>query len=361
MQILHFDPHSLVDFCADALAHLRVPQIHARLIGESLIAANLRAVDSHGIQLLLPYITQLKLGTVDPQTKGHVAVESGACLTYDGDNGLGQVVAKECVEHVLRLVQASGMAMVVARDSNHFGAAAFWGQQIARAGCIGVVTTNASPATPPWPGKSARLGTNPLCMTVPGSENGAWLLDMATTTVALGKIHNASYYGQSSIPAGWATDVNGDPTTDTRAALQGLATPLGGYKGTGLAMMVEILCALLSGGPMSTDVGTLRQDGDERLRISHMFLAVDARRFMGLEAFQGRIARLSESVRSAEPAAGYDEVLIAGEPEWRAEQQRLRDGIPLPERLYRELADATESLGVAAPSPISAAEATTGA
>ena len=357
-QTFRFEPLMLSNFCADALIRLRVPRPHAQLIADSLIAANLRAVDSHGIQMLLPYINQLALGSVDAGTKGHVVSESGACLTYDGDNGLGQVVADECTGHVLRLVRGNGLAMVVARNSNHFGAAAYWGQKMARAGCIGVVTTNASPATPPWQAKSARLGTNPLCMAVPGSEGGEWLLDMATTTVALGKIHNASYRGEPTIPAGWATNIHGDPTTDTQEALDGLATPLGGYKGSGLAMMVEILSAVLSGGPMSTEVGTLRQDGDARLRISHMFLAIEAQRFMSLESFQGRMAWLSELVKSAEPAVGYHEVMIAGEPEWRAEQQRLREGIPLPGRLCQELADAAKRLGIAPPLPIGAAEVT---
>jgi LDH2 family malate/lactate/ureidoglycolate dehydrogenase len=357
-QTFRFEPLTLSNFCADALICLRVPQPHAQLIADSLVAANLRAVDSHGIQMLLPYIKQLELGSVDAETTGGVASASGACLTYDGNNGLGQVVANECTEHALRLVRENGLAMVVARNSNHFGTAAYWGQKMARKGCIGVVTTNASPATPPWQGKSARLGTNPLCMAVPGSEGGGWLLDMATTTVAFGKIHNAAYYGEAIIPSGWATNIHGNPTTDTQEALDGLATPLGGYKGSGLAMMVEILSAVLSGGPMSTEVGTLRQDGDERLRVSHMFLAIDARRFMSLESFQGRMARLSEMVKSAEPASGYHEVMIAGEPEWRAEQQRLRDGIPLPGRLCQELADAAKRLGIEPPLAIGATEAT---
>jgi LDH2 family malate/lactate/ureidoglycolate dehydrogenase len=352
MPILHFQPAALIDFCTQALRYFGVPEAHATLTADSLIAANLRAVDSHGIQMLLPYIEQLEFKSMDATTIGEVVAESGACLTYDGQHGLGQVVANECVEHALRLVRQCGLAMVVARNSNHFGAAGYWGQKMARAGCISLITTNASPATPPWQGKSARLGTNPICLAVPGSEAGGWMLDMATSTVAFGKIHNLSYYAEVSIPAGWATDADGNPTTDTQTALSGMVTPVGGYKGSGLAMLVEVLSAVLSGGPMSSEVGTLRKEGDTHLRVSHMFLAIEAERFMSLGSFRSRMARLTEIVKSSAPATGYEEVLIAGEPERRAEAQRLREGIPLPERLYQELAQTARRLGIAPPASI---------
>ena len=129
------------------------------------------------------------------------------------------------------------MAMVVARESNHFGAAAWWAQKMRDAGQIGIVMCNASPIVPPWQGKQGRLGTNPICMSVPGP----WLLDMATTTVAAGRIFKAFINGQPEIPAGWAFDSEGVPTTDTTEAYKGMLMPLGGYKGSGLAMMVEIL------------------------------------------------------------------------------------------------------------------------
>ena len=126
-------------------------------------------------------------------------------------------------------------------ESNHFGAAAWWAQKMRAAGQIGIVMCNASPIVPPWQGKEGRLGTNPICMSVPGP----WLLDMATTTVAAGKVFKAFLNGQPEIPAGWAFDSEGVPTTDTKAAYKGMLMPLGGYKGSGLAMMVEILCSVL--------------------------------------------------------------------------------------------------------------------
>jgi LDH2 family malate/lactate/ureidoglycolate dehydrogenase len=335
------------------LVRAGVPDANALLVADSLIAANLRGVDSHGFQMLLPYLDQLHAGTMDPRTDGRPVLETGACLIYDGQNGLGQVVADRCVAHAARLAQVAGLALVAAREPNHFGAAAYWGQKLAAAGCIGIVMTNASPAAPPWQGKEARIGANPICMAVPGSESGGWLLDMATTTVALGKIHDASHREEATIPAGWASDAAGVPTTDTQAALRGRPTPLGGYKGSGLGLLVEFLTAGLSVGPMATDVGSLRY-GFEPLRVSHCFLAIDTARFCAPEEFRQRVEHLTHMIKSTPAAAGYDEVLVAGEPEWRAQQQRVHNGIPLPEQLLESVSARAETLAVPLPRPIGA-------
>jgi LDH2 family malate/lactate/ureidoglycolate dehydrogenase len=174
---------------------------------------------------------------------------------------------------------------------------------------------------------------------------------MATSTVALGKIHNAVWLGKSSIPPGWATDESGNPTTDPQAAISGFGTPLGGYKGTGLAMMAEILSSVLSGGPIGPEVGTLRA-GEEVPGVSHMFLAIDPERFLSLAEFLKRMQWFTESVKSSAPAPGYQEVLVANEPECRAEQGRMREGIPIPERLFEALAKVAQPFDVPLP-PVS--------
>lgn len=331
-----YSASELTDLGCSLLAKAGVSDDYARLVADSLVEANLRGVDSHGIQMLLPYLDQLAAGTMDPVTCGRPLSASGACMVYDGENGIGQVVANECVKHALRLALEHGVAVVTARNSNHFGAAAYWATKLTAEGCVAIVTSNASPAVPPWAGKEPRFGTNPLCMAVPGSENGAWLLDMATTTVSLGKMHAANYRGETSLPAGWATDRDGVPTTDMKTAIAGLPTPLGGYKGTGLALMAELLSAGLSGGPMSTDVGSLRH-GFVPLEISHAFLAIDMRRFQGLNVFGQRLERLTGVVKSTAPAIGHEEVLMAGEPENRMKAERSANGIPLPDALMESL------------------------
>jgi LDH2 family malate/lactate/ureidoglycolate dehydrogenase len=343
--IRHEDLHK---FCVDLLEAAGLPAAQSAFAVETLVAANLRGVDSHGVQLLVYYLEQLQRGDVDPRTDGRVISESGACLLYDGQNGMGQTISAICCDHAVRLARGSGLGLVLARDSSHFGAAAYWAQRIAASGMVGIVMCNASPIVPPWQGKQGRLGTNPICMCVPGGEEPAWLLDMATTTVAAGKILKASLSGEPTIPAGWAMDVDGVPTTDTGIALEHLLlSPLGGYKGSGLAMMVEILCGVLGGGALAMEIGTLRTAGP--MRPTQTFLAIDIQRFIPLADFRARMDRLIRDVKSAAPAEGYSEVLVAGEPEERMERERRCTGIPLAKGTWDKLAEAAGKLGVTVP------------
>jgi LDH2 family malate/lactate/ureidoglycolate dehydrogenase len=318
-----------------------VPAEQAKIAADCLVAANLRGVDSHGIQLVPFYVEQLLAGEVDGKADGRVASESGSCLVFDGQNALGQWVAEQCCGHAIRIAREHGVGFVTARESNHFGAAAWWALKLRDAGMLGIVMCNASPIVPPWQGKQGRLGTNPICVALPGP----WLLDMATTTVAAGKIFKAHINGQPEIPSGWAFDAEGVPTTDTEKAYYGMLMPLGGYKGSGLAMMVEILCAVLSGGAMANELGGLRWRGT-RVRVSQTFVAVDIARFMPLEEFTARMEKLVAIIKSTPAAPGYDEVLVAGDPEWRIEAERLKNGIPIADGNWEKLVKAAETVGV---------------
>ncbi len=326
-----------------------VPEDGASVTADSLVAANLRGVDSHGVQLLPHYVRQLRAGNMDPRTAGRILSESGGCLHYDGKNGLGQVVSWHCCGHAARLASTHGVGLVVARDSNHFGAAAYWAERITAAGQAALILCNAAPMVAPWQGREPRFGTNPICAAVPSQGGGAWLLDMATTTVAMGKIYKAAVCGEAAIPPGWAMDSKGQPTTDTREALDGgMLMPLGGYKGSGLAMLVEVFCAVLGGGALSTELGGIRILS-RPMRCSQWFLAIDVRRFMPLEEFQSRMEKLVGMVKSTRTAPGYDEVLVAGDPEWREEAERLSGGIPLAANLWEELLQIAGELGVTPP------------
>lgn len=332
------------------LIGLGVPAAKARLVAESLVAANLRGVDSHGVHLLPYYEEHIRRGNIDTTADGRVVSESAGCMVYDGDSGLGQWVSEICCRHAVRLAREHGLGMVVTRHSNHFGAAAFWGQRISGAGMIGVVMCDASPSVAPWQGREPRIGTNPICVSLPSSGRGGWLLDMATTTVAKNKILQAAANREPAIPAGWAMDAAGVPTTDTEEARRGLLMPLGGYKGSGLGMMVEILCAVLSGGAMSTAVGgTFLYN--RKMNTNQMFLAIDAARFLPAEEFQARMEHLVGLMKSAAPATGYDEVLVAGDPEWRMEERRRQEGIPVDAATWDRLAGLTASLHVPLPEP----------
>jgi LDH2 family malate/lactate/ureidoglycolate dehydrogenase len=337
---------SLTAFAYKLLTTAQVSHAKAEIVAKSLVAANLRRVDSHGLQLLPFYIELILMGNIDIHTDGRLVSESGGCMVYDAQNGIGQWISSLCCDHAIRLAQAQGLGLVIARESNHFGAAAFWAQRMSSGGMLGIVMCNASPLVAPWQGKDPRFGTNPICMSVPGPDT--WLLDMATTTVALGKILNAQFHGRTKIPADWAMDSDGVPTTDTQTALSGLLMPLGGYKGSGLAMMIEILCGVLGGGAMCTELGGIRVQG-QPMRTSQFFLAIDVARFMPLDEFEARMRTLVAMVKSSKTAKGFDEVLVAGEPEWRAEEERRRDGITLSEGVWQNLVAAAEKLGVPLP------------
>ncbi|MFN7922433.1 MAG: Ldh family oxidoreductase [Bryobacteraceae bacterium] len=317
----------------------------ARIMAESLVAASARGVDSHGMQLLPFYLAQLDDGRVDPKAEGRVVSESGAIAVFDGCNALGQVVADTCCDLAAKLAGAHGMGLVVARESNHFGAAGWWGQKIAGCGYIAMVLCNASSMVSPWQGRDPRWGTNPICVAVPG---GGWMLDMATTTVAMGRVYKAGIAKEETIPAGWAMDSEGAPTTLTAEALKGMLMPLGGYKGSGLAFLVELLTGGLSGGAMSTELGGLRVK-DRPFRVSQFFLAIDPERIMPAAEFEERKQKLIRMAKSSRPARGYDEVLVAGEPEWRSEAERLKTGIPVEANLWGQLVEWAGRLGVAVP------------
>jgi LDH2 family malate/lactate/ureidoglycolate dehydrogenase len=289
----------LTDFCVRILTAAGVPQHKADITATSLVASNLRGVDSHGIQLLPFYLDQLLAGEVDAKADGHVISEHGSCLMFDAESSLGQWVGEVCCGHAVRIASSQGMALVISRNSNHFGAAAWWAQKMRAAGQIGIVMCNASPIVPPWQGKEGRMGTNPICMSVPGP----WLLDMAT---------------------------------------------LGGYKGSGLAMMVEILCSVLSGGLMSTEIGGIRQRG-RKVGNSQLFMAIDIAHFMPVDEFTARVEKLVALMKSTPAAPGYDEVMVAGDPEWRTEAKRREKGIPIADGNWDSLCKAAARVSVGAP------------
>ncbi len=192
-----FADHVLTEFAGSLLEAVGVPASKAALVASSLVAANLRGVDTHGVQLLAFYLERLERGEINARAEGRVVSESGGCLVYDGENGLGQVISNICCEHAGRLAKQQGVACVAVRESNHFGCAAFWARKISEAGCIGIVMCNASAIVPPWQGREGKVGTNPICMSIPGDGGRPWLLDMATTTVAAGKIFKA-FHGRAS-------------------------------------------------------------------------------------------------------------------------------------------------------------------
>jgi LDH2 family malate/lactate/ureidoglycolate dehydrogenase len=306
-------------------------------MAECLVRTNLRAVDSHGVQLLPHYVAQIERGEIDLAARGQVLRETGCAMVFDGQHGLGQVTSPICCDHAVRLARQHGIGMVAVREANHFGAAFLWTERMAAAGMIGVAMCDASMQVPPWQGREPRLGTNPISVAVPHPSGEGWLLDMATTTIAYAKLERMMIEGKSEVPHGWALDVEGVPTNQTAAAR--LLMPLGGYKGSGLAVMVEILTGVLAGGEaFGTRVTGMRQAG-RPTRTNQTFLAIDVSRFLPLEEFHARMEWLAAEIRSAAPARGYDEILLAGDPERRAEAERRAHGIPIPGAIWETVVE----------------------
>lgn len=340
---------NLRDFTTQLFVAAGVSPDESAAMAEALVLTNLRGVDSHGVQLLPHYIGQIERGEVNLGAKGHVVSESGACIVYDAENALGQVTAAICAEHASRLARAFGLGMVVARECNHFGAAFLWSRVMSSHGYIGVTMCDASMLVPPWQGREPRFGTNPICVSVPHPDGKGWLLDMATSAIAHAKLEQAKLRGEQTIPHGWSLDREGLPTTDMATALNGFLMPLGGYKGSGLGMMVEILSGVLAGGAtFGTHVTGLRHKG-RPMRANQTFLAIDVARFLPLDDFYARMDWLIKEVKSAQPARGYDQVLVAGEPEARAMVERTVNGIPIPDGVWATIAETAQRLGVAAP------------
>ncbi len=321
------------------------PNAAAGLVSHSLVSANLRGVDSHGVQLLPLYIQQIEQGNLDPLATGNIVSSNAACLLFDGECAFGQVAAAHCCDHAVRLADEHGIGFVTARNSNHFGAAAYWGNRIKDSGKIGIVLCNASPLVAPWQSKQPVMGTNPICVAVPGP----WLLDMATSAVAFNRIYDAAMRNATAIPDGWALNASGAPASTPAEAMRGSVMPLGGlvagFKGTGLAA-VEVLCSVLGGGPMGREVGSMRAGG--RMNVSQTFIAIDIKRFLPVEQFEQRMEHFVAMMKSAPVAEGFSEVLVAGDPQWRTEKQRATDGIPIPEATWKQINRAADKLAVAA-------------
>jgi LDH2 family malate/lactate/ureidoglycolate dehydrogenase len=217
--------------------------------------------------------------------------------------------------------------VVSVRRSTHFGMAASYVLQALDAGLISLVFSNASPAMPPWGARTALFGTNPFAAGAPAGRHPPFLLDMSPAVAARGKIRRAERRGEM-IPLGYALDGEGRPTTDPKAALGGVVLPIGGYKGSGLAMLMDILGGVISGANFGGDVGDQYKAYDRPQDVGHFFLAMRPDLFVPERDYRARMDTLIERVRACPTAEGVDEVLIAGEPERRYEEERRRSGIP---------------------------------
>jgi L-2-hydroxycarboxylate dehydrogenase (NAD+) len=344
-------------FCAGVFRRLGVPDDDAALAADVLSAADRRGIDSHGVARLRTYVDLLAAGRINPRPELRVVRECASTATVDGDNGLGLVVGPKANALALEKAERCGSGWVAVCGTNHFGIAGYYVLRALERDMIGWAMTNTSKAVAPLWGASRMLGTNPLAIAFPGREEPPIVLDMSTCAVPLGKVEMAARRGEA-IPPGWAIDGEGHPTTDPQAMIEGGALlplggsrELGGHKGYGLAVAVDVLSAVLSGanwGPF-TPPFALHQPEPERLvgkGIGHLFGAMRIDAFRDPYDFKSQIDDLVRTLRATRPAPGSAGPLLPGDPEREAERERDAHGIPLLSVVLEDLQDISRQTGV---------------
>jgi LDH2 family malate/lactate/ureidoglycolate dehydrogenase len=324
------------------------PRDQARISADVLTAADCLGIDSHGITLIPLYDELIRSGMVATDPDIRVVRDFGATAVIDGGGGFGQGPSVWAMDLAVEKARAFGIGAVAVRNSNHFGAAGIYALRAAEKGFVGLATTAVFKASiVPTHGREARFGTNPIAFAAPAERNRPFLLDMATSTVALGKFKLYARDGKT-MPAGWALDEAGRPQTDPNQALvDRLMTPLGGgrdtggHKGYGLAAMVEILSTTLAGASYAP----LRPAGAERNDVGHFHLAMHPQAFRDAGEFESDLDALVDALRATPPADPGQPVVVAGDPEYAARERRRREGIPVPRSLLALIQDVAERSG----------------
>jgi LDH2 family malate/lactate/ureidoglycolate dehydrogenase len=323
----------------EALGNAGLPGDEADIVADCFVDASLRGIDTHGVNMLPEYLDRiLAKGWVIPST-ARVVDRRGATALVDGGAGLGQVTARLAMSEATMLAADHGIGLVGARNSSHFGAAGYFARMATEHAMIGMVFTNASPAMAPEGGADRLLSNNPWAIAVPSGDECPLVLDIANSIVARSRIRMAAQLGDS-IPSTWAMNVDGEPTTDAREALRGSLLPMGGHKGYGIALMVDVLSGILTGSSYGPDVGppfqiALDDSPDGRAPeyapqgVGHLMIAIDASVFRPLEDFKDEVGRMNGRLRESRPASGRKTVMVPGDPECATELVRRRDGIPV--------------------------------
>jgi LDH2 family malate/lactate/ureidoglycolate dehydrogenase len=337
----------LHSFCCDALCAVGVPPESAALTADSLTQADARGLASHGLARLLPqYLNRLRRGSTRPLPRISVVRSRTGAALIDGDGGLGQVVGRAAMAHAIELARTGGVGVVGVRNSSHFGTGAFFVEQAIHADMIGMALTNAPANMPPAGGRSRYFGTNPLALGVPCGEERPIVLDMATSVVARGKIVMAQKEGKA-IPPGWAIDEYGIPTEDAAAALRGAVLPMAGYKGAGLALMIDALCGVLTGAAFGAHIVDLYSDGAAQQDVGHFFMALAIDTFMPVEMFKARMDMFVREVRDQPRQPGVERILLPGELEYEMAEHSRREGVMLSPTALRELDECAAALEIA--------------
>lgn len=327
---------ALADLATRALAGLGLEARDAADCARILVLGELMGLTTHGVGRIESYGERIDLGGIKARPAIRVERVAPAMARVDGDNGVGQLVGMRALEAAMALARETGVGAVFARASNHFGPVAPYSLIAAEAGFASIIGSNATTTIAPTGGREARLGNSPVGFCVPNPGGRPVILDMALSMVARAKIRNAARRGEA-IPPTWATDRDGNPTTDPKAALDGFLLPIGGHKGYGLALIVDLFAGLLSGAAYLTRVSSWSENPEAPQDLGHFFLLIDASRLGPADWLAARMRDFAAILHDTPPADPAAPVLLPGEIELDRLDLHRRDGLALDPALLAKL------------------------
>ncbi|MCM3790248.1 Ldh family oxidoreductase [Domibacillus indicus] len=340
------DPGTLTNIAAQLFEAGGLRKEDAAVVAHDLVAANLRGLDSHGASRIPMYLERIKRKVVNPQPNITVQNVFPAVSLVDGDDGMGFLAGHRAMEEAVSLAEKNGIGLVGVRRSTHYGMAALYVKDAIKKGYLSFAYTNSSPALPVWGSRTAFLGASPFAAGVPGGkEEVPYVLDMAMTVIARGKIRLAATHGEPILP-GLALDKDGAPTTDAAKAFEGVCLPFGGAKGSALAMLMDLLAGVLTGANYGGDVKSLYFDHSEPQNVGHLFIAIRPDLFVSKDEFDDRMDTFVKRAKALPKAQGFEEILIPGEPEEKTAAKRLDTGIPLTEEVIKTLQETGLEYGI---------------
>ncbi len=335
MDTYRADWKNLRDLCAKLLMQEGMGEEDALVCADSLVDADLSGVESHGVSRLTNYMKRLHTQVVSHASDYMVEKEYPGSILVDGKNAMGMAAARFAMMRCVEKAAENGSCFAAVKHSNHYGTASYYARMAAERGMIGITGTNAPPNLAPWGSAQKYMGTNPIAIAVP-TDGEPIVLDMAPSVVAMGKIILAAKLGKS-IPEGWVLDPEGNPTTDPQVGQYGTLLPIGGPKGSGIAIMMEMLCGVLSGAEFGPHINHFWNDFVNPQNVGHFFAAIDVEKFCGIQEFRKRAGQMIREMKALPLSPGADAIYMPGEIEALRRKERRETGIMLSESVYQEL------------------------
>jgi LDH2 family malate/lactate/ureidoglycolate dehydrogenase len=328
-----FGSELLLDFCSSILVKAGLSAEDADIVADTLIFGDLRGVKSHGIVRLPTYVEKIEKGIVSLEGPLEYEKDFGAISLLNANNVFGQIAGYKAMKKAMDIARLYGIGLVGVKNSNHFGVTSYYSMMALENNMIGVSASNSSPAIAPFGTKTPLLGTNPLSIAIPGENEPPVVLDMSMSTVARGRIRYNAISGEP-IPEGWGLDADGNPTTDPMEALKGSLVPIGGVKGSGLSLMIDLLCGVLTGNGLTGDVKNIT-DMSGPSKTGHMLIAINLEAFGDPDVFKSDVKKVIERIKSLEPL--WDTIYMPGEIEHGLADKRTNQGIPVDQAVIKTL------------------------